>query len=201
MGRACDGPPLRGYRGRSREHLNARATSETDSPCGAIVAEIQHNLSRAEDAHGFMAEDMARRRDDHQYSLRQIAEEVGCGKTTVGRHLKWWQLRESNPALEYGETVRALKAPKPEPVEPVEVEAVEPGERCSKLCALPMSELSDAGPDGRRPGIAGVRVDGRQPRTEPPIGSCRYLRTLIPVNSPVPTLPHVGQGSYRAPSR
>jgi len=30
------------------------------------------------------------------------------------------------------------------------------------------SELSRAGSDGRRPGIAGVRVDDRQPRTERP---------------------------------
>ena len=30
------------------------------------------------------------------------------------------------------------------------------------------SELSHAGSGGRRPGIAGVRMDGRQPRTERP---------------------------------
>jgi len=30
------------------------------------------------------------------------------------------------------------------------------------------NELSHAGSDGRRPGIAGVRMDGRQPRTERP---------------------------------
>src|SRR5690348_5749768 len=45
------------------------------------------------------------------------------------------------------------------------------------------SELSHAGPDGRRPGIAGVRMDGRPPRTERPsaraaagVGQCHVVR-------------------------
>ncbi len=82
----------------------------------AVVAEIRVNLSRAEQAHGEIAEDMAALRDEFDWSLRRIAEEIGCGKSTVDRHLKWWELRADRPELAYGETVKALKAPKPEPV-------------------------------------------------------------------------------------
>jgi hypothetical protein len=41
----------------------------------------------------------------------QDSREIGVGKTTVDRHLRWWELRSEHPELGYGETVRAIKAP------------------------------------------------------------------------------------------
>ena len=41
-------------------------------------------------------------------------------------------------------------------------------DRANVTCYGTSNELSHAGSDGRRPSIAGVRMDGRQPRTERP---------------------------------
>src|SRR5215813_2769879 len=81
--------------------------------------------------------------------------------------------------------VRAIGEPQPAPgklrkdvrVQPPEIGLLGPGLagevgldllRYIHLAPHASNELSHAGPEGRRPGIAGVRVDGRQPRTERP---------------------------------
>jgi hypothetical protein len=45
------------------------------------------------------------------------------------------------------------------------------------------NELSHAGSDGRRPSIAGVRMDGRQPRTERPSASNSSCASVLDVET------------------
>jgi len=59
------------------------------------------------------------------------------------------------------------------------------------------NELSHAGSDGRRPGIAGVRMDGRQPRTERP--SARAAMKLIVAGSRVRCRAFFGSGGVFGP--
>lgn len=53
------------------------------------------------------------------------------------------------------------------------------------------NELSHAGSDGRRPSIAGVRMDGRQPRTEQPSARAARRAPTRPVFPP----PALAEGS------
>jgi hypothetical protein len=91
-----------------------------------LVSEIVQAMCDVIDGHKTIAEGMAQLRDEHKWTQRQIATEVGCSQATVSRHLEWLAIGDDRPL--YGDRIKAIKAAKPEPVEspkPVEPEPVE----------------------------------------------------------------------------
>lgn len=92
-----------------------------------LVLEIVQAMCDVVDGHKTIAEGMAQLLDDHQWTQRKIAAEIGCSQATVSRHLEWLALGDGRPL--YGDRIKAIKAA-PEPkVAPkvVEVEVdVEP---------------------------------------------------------------------------
>jgi hypothetical protein len=96
------------------------------------VATVRQSLAAADQNHWQAANAMAALRDDHGWSLRQIAEAVGCGKTTVDRHLTWLRLCEESDPDSLPSFTEARKrreiAPLAEPTEIVTGEIVDDAE-------------------------------------------------------------------------
>ena len=69
-----------------------------------------------------IAQGMKALQDEHGWAVRQIAAEVGCGKSTVHNHLQWLALGDDRPT--YGERIKAIKGATPAPEPVVEPEPV-----------------------------------------------------------------------------